>query len=211
MWLPMMILPIRREHSILAFLSTVSGMRCIRWGYLVKKMTGYRQRSVMKRKAFLRLRERYRRRGKEFVYIDESGFEPEVSRRHGYAPKGIRVHGLISGQRRPRTSLIAARMREGFEAPVLFEGTCNAEVFNLWLEKELCPLLRSDHVVVMDNVPFHKSIKTKELIEQKGAKLLFLPPYSPDLNPIENDFANIKKRREYNQGNTLNTIIAMYQ
>ena len=174
-------------------------------------MTGYKQRSLMKRKRFLRLRERYARRGKAFVYIDESGFEPEVSRRYGYAPKGARVYGLISGHRRPRTSLIAARMREGFEAPVLFEGMCNSNVFNAWLEKELCPLLRPDHVVVMDNVPFHKSAKTKDLIESQGAKLLFLPPYSPDLNPIENDFANIKKRREYDHQNTLDNIVATYQ
>lgn len=173
-------------------------------------MTGYKQRSLMKRKAFLRLCERYARRGREFIYIDECGFEPEVSRRYAYAPKGRRVYGLISGHRRPRTSLIAARMREGFEAPVLFEGTCNAKVFNAWLQKELCPLLRPEHVVIMDNVPFHKSAKTRELIEGKGAKLLFLPPYSPDLNPIENDFANIKKRREYDQHNSLDTIVAMY-
>jgi putative transposase len=63
----------------------------------------------------------------------------------------------------------------------------------------------------MDNVPFHKSVKTKELIEQKGATLLFLPPYSPDFNPIEHDFANIKKRREYDSGTSLDNLIAMYQ
>ena len=164
----------------------------------------------MKRRAFLRLRERYRRRGKEFVYIDECGFEPEASRRYGYAPKGQRIYGLISGHRRPRTSLIAARMKQGFEAPVLLDGTCNAQVFNAWLEKELCPLLTPKHVVIMDNVPFHKSTKTRELIEATGAKLLYLPPYSPDLNDIEHDFANIKKRREYDQNNSLDHIVAAY-
>lgn len=174
-------------------------------------MTGYKQRSLMKRKAFLRLRERYARRGKQFVYIDECGFEPEAVRRYGYAPKGKRVYGLISGHCRPRTSLIAARMTQGFEAPVLFEGTCNAAVFNTWLEKELCPLLRDDHVVIMDNVPFHKSEKTRDLIEDKGARLLFLPPYSPDLNPIEHDFANLKKRREYSNTSSLDLLIAAYK
>ena len=165
----------------------------------------------MKRKAFLRLRERYRRRGKEFVYIDESGFEPQVTRRYGYAPKGVRVHGLISGHRRPRTSLIAARMSSGFEAPVLFEGNCNTAFFNAWLTKELCPLLHENHGIIMDNVPFHKGAKTRDIIHETGATILFLPPYSPDLNPIENDFATIKKIRQYNEDKTLDDIIALYQ
>lgn len=174
-------------------------------------MTGYGERDTLQRKAYLRLRERYRRRGKEVVYIDESGFEPSVTRRYAYAPKGRRVYGLISGHRRPRTSLMAARMPQGFQAPLLFEGTCSAELFNQWLENELCPLLNENHVVVMDNLPFHKGLKTRELIESKGATLLFLPPYSPDLNLIENDFATIKKIREYNELETLDNIIKLYQ
>jgi transposase len=157
------------------------------------------------------LRERYRRQGKRFVYLDESGFEHTVERRYAYAPKGDRVHGLICAHRRPRTSLLAARTPNGFEATMLFEGTCNSLVFNMWLEKELCPLLNKQHVVIMDNVPFHKSQRTRELIEGQGATLLFLPPYSPDLNPIEHDFANIKKRREYANFLSLDTIVAMYQ
>ncbi len=151
------------------------------------------------------------RRGKEFVYIDESGFEPVVTRGYAYAPRGQRVYGLISGHRRPRTSLIAARIGKTFEVPFLFEGTCNTQLFNHWLEKELCPLLNDTHVIVMDNVPFHRSEKTKQLITAKGATLLFLPPYSPDLNPIEHDFATIKKIREYNEHQTLDHIIKSYQ
>ena len=178
---------------------------------LVRKMTGYKQRCPMKRKEFLRLRERYRRRGKLFVYLDECGFERENYRRYAYASKGKRAYGLIDAIRRPRTSLIAARTPDGFEAPVLFHGTCNAAVFNAWLEKELCPLLKEDHVVIMDNVAFHKSAKTKELIESKGATLLFLPPYSSDLNPIGNDFANLKKKREYNHEQSLDELVAECQ
>lgn len=174
-------------------------------------MTGYKERSITKRKSFLRLRERFARRGKTFVYIDESGFAPSVTRRYGYAIKGARVYGLTSGHRRPRTSLLAARIGERFEEPFLFEGTCNADVFNDWLERQLCPRLTGDHVVVMDNVPFHKGGKTAELIHGKGAALLFLPPYSPDFNPIENDFGAIKKIREYNENETLDNIIRQYQ
>lgn len=77
----------------------------------------------MKRKAFLRLRERYARRGKSFVYVDESGFESETVRRYAWSSKGQKVYGLRSGHTRPRTSLLAARMGSAFEAPILFEGT----------------------------------------------------------------------------------------
>lgn len=174
-------------------------------------MTGYTERSLMKRKAYLRLRERYVRRGKEVVYIDESGFAPSVSRRYGYALKGRRVYGLIAGKKRPRTSLIAARIGGRFEEPFLFQGTCNGNVFNDWLERQLCPRLNENHVVVMDNVPFHKGAKTRQLIENTGATLLFLPPYSPDFNPIEHDFGNLKKIREYNEHETLDDIIKSYQ
>lgn len=165
----------------------------------------------MKRKAYLRLRERYARRGKDVIYIDESGFEPGVTRRRGYAPKGHRIYGLVAGRKRPRTSLIAARIGGRVEEPFLFEGTCNAEVFNGWLDKQLCPRLNSNHVVVIDNAPFHKGVKTRNLIEGKGAILLFLPPYSPDFNPIEHDFAAIKKNREYHEQETLDNIIKYYQ
>jgi putative transposase len=164
----------------------------------------------MKRKVFLRLRERYRRRGLSFVYLDESGFELETTRQYARASRGQKVHGKRSGHKHPRTSLIAARMGQLFEAPVLFRGNCNTEFFNAWLENELCPLLNEKHVVVMDNVSFHKGIKTKELIQKTGAKILFLPPYSPDFNPIEQDFATLKKIREYNEYETLENIVKNY-
>ena len=96
-------------------------------------MTGYRERSNRKRKAYLRLREHYVRRGKTFVYADESGFAPYVSRRYGYSPKGQHVHGLVAGKKHPRTSLIAARIEQRFEELFLFQGTCNAEIFNDWI------------------------------------------------------------------------------
>ncbi|HCK80713.1 MAG TPA: IS630 family transposase, partial [Candidatus Competibacteraceae bacterium] len=74
------------------------------------------------------------------VCVDESGFEPTVSRRHGYAPKGRRVHGLVSGHKRPRTSLLAARIGDRLQAPSLFTGACNTAVFNAWLARQLGPV-----------------------------------------------------------------------
>ncbi|EDZ68161.1 hypothetical protein NOC27_1488 [Nitrosococcus oceani AFC27] len=84
-------------------------------------------------------------------------------------------------------------------------------MFNAWLEKELCPLLNSNHIVIMDNVPFHKAVSSREITKKTGAGILFLPPYSPDFNPIEKDFGNIKKIREYNEHETLENIVAAYQ
>jgi putative transposase len=144
------------------------------------------------------------------VYIDESGFAPTTERDYGWALKGEKVHGFRSGNRRPRTSLIAARIGKHFDAPMLFDGTTNSGIFNAWLSQELCPKLNHNHVVIMDNAAFHKSAKTHELIENTGATLMFLPPYSPDLNPIECDFAAIKKNRKYNNERTLEEIINLY-
>lgn len=164
----------------------------------------------MKRKQYLRLRERYVRRGKELVYLDESGFDSSVTRQYARALIGKKVYGLRGSNMRPRTSLLIARFKDKLKAPLLFKGTCNTEFFNAWVEKALCPFLNKNHVVVMDNASIHKSAKTRELIEGTGATLLFLSPYSPDLNPIENDFANIKRLREFNENETIEEIIRMY-
>ena len=75
-----------------------------------------------------------------------------------------------------------------------FEGTCDTILFNTWLEKVLIPNLKPGQVLILDNASFHKSKKSKELVEKAGCKMLFLPPYSPDLNPIEKCWANMKNR-----------------
>jgi len=115
-----------------------------------------------------------------------------VVRRYGRASRGQKVYGLRPGNSRPRTCFLAAQIDGTLQATQLWEGTCNAHLFNQWLEELLCPVLHDNHVVVMDNAAFHKSNKTQELIEQAGATLLFLPPYSPDFNPIELAFSKLK-------------------
>ncbi|MBX3325785.1 MAG: transposase [Nitrospira sp.] len=79
------------------------------------------------------------------------------------------------------------------------------------LKTRLCPRLTAQPLVIMDNAAFHKSLETAELIKVTGATLLFLPPYSPDFNPIEHDFAVLKKRREYQDQATLDDIVKAYQ
>lgn len=97
------------------------------------------------------------------------------------------------------------------EEPVLFEGTCDTVVFNAWLKMRLCPRLTGEHLVIMDNATFHTSPETLHLIENTGATLLFLPPYSPDLNPIEHDFAALKKHLEYQETASIAQIVKAYQ
>ena len=131
------------------------------------------------------------------MYADESGFRDESYRQYGYARKGEEVFGLVSGQRSRTKTLIAARFEDGFTAKKLFQGSCKATHFNQWLTEELCPRLTEKHVVILDNARLHKTHKTQQLIEASGASLMFLPPYSPDYNPIEHDFANIKRHQQY--------------
>ena len=83
-------------------------------------------------------------------------------------------------------------------------------VFNTWLSEMLCPLLNDNHVVIMDNASFHKGSETEALIRGSGASLLFGPPYSPELNPIEKDFANIKRIRQDNAETSIDDIIKVY-
>lgn len=102
--------------------------------------------------------------------------------------------GEISGKRFGRQSVIAALNNKKLLAPMCFEGTCNTDVLNVWLKQELLPMLTPGQVLILDNASFHKSATTQKLVESYGCKLLFLPPYSPDLNPIEKCWANMKKK-----------------
>lgn len=101
---------------------------------------------------------------------------------------------MVSGLRYERESFIAAQVENRIIAPMVFKGTCTTQVFNAWLSAVLIPELIPGQIVIMDNASFHKSAKTKELIESAGCKLLYLPPYSPELNPIEKTWANIKSK-----------------
>lgn len=141
------------------------------------------------------------------MYLDESGFESSTTRQYGYALRGQKIYGERSGQTRPRTSLLAALVNKTLIKPMLFDGTCTTKIFNTWLKNWLCPILNEGHVVIMDNAMIHKSQKTRKLIEKTGAKLLFLPPYSPDLNPIEQTFGTIKKIRQYNENKSIDDTI----
>ena len=101
--------------------------------------------------------------------------------------------GKKSGKYYQRTNIIAGLVSNKAIAPLVFNGSCTTRVFETWVEKVLIKELKPGQVVVMDNASFHKSEKTKALIESASCTLIFLPPYSPDLNPIEKFWANMKR------------------
>src|SRR6185437_12956592 len=168
MWKPIPIGPKRSGHDISRSRDIGSGTRCNGCRGLVQKRIGYKERDPRQRRQFFRRRERFLRRGNQPVPIDACGVVSSTARRYGYAPKGHRVDGLVSGHRRPRTSLIAARMDGRLEEPLLFEGTCDTVVFNTWLKARLCPRLTAKHLVIMDNAAFHTSLETAQLIKATG-------------------------------------------
>ncbi len=145
------------------------------------------------------------------VYLDESGFESSTYRSYAWGKIGHKVHGERSGNKRPRTSLIAARRGRKLIAPVLFQGSTDADWFNQWLRDHLLPTLTRPSIIILDNAAFHKTTPTIAMIKNSPHVLLFLPPYSPDLNPIEQDFATLKKRRQFAPHNTsLDHLINTY-
>jgi hypothetical protein len=132
-------------------------------------------------------------------------------RRYGRAARGQQVYGRRSGLTRPRPSLIAARVAGGaLVAPFLLPGTCDTGTFHAGLETYGCPLLNDSHVVVLDNARFHQSDETRALIQNTGALLLCLPPYSPERSPGEPDCANLKHIREDAANQTLDQIVKGY-
>lgn len=136
---------------------------------------------------------------------------PQAWRTHGRAPKGRRVYGEKPSGKRPRTGLIGGYLGCKLIAPLTFPGTCDTALFNLWLETSLLRGLPSGSVIVLDNAAFHKSTTTVELVKAAGSKLLFLPPYSPHLNPIEKLWANIKRSWSFHENTTLDQFLASYQ
>ena len=152
----------------------------------------------------------------ELVYLDESGVDDALHRPSARAPRGTKVLGEVSGTHTHRISLIAALRESQLLAPMRFEGYCDTLVFNAWLEQVLLPELQPGQIVLMDNASFHKSTTTKTLIESKGCTLRYLPTYSPDLNPIEPQWAILKarlrkhKRPHQSLGKAIDMIFAMY-
>jgi len=131
----------------------------------------------------------------EIFYADESGFEEHCSRIYGYSQKGKRVYGKVPGTRHGRLSVVGAASREsGFVAGFSFKGCMNGALFLGWLEQIFVPALKNpkNSVLVLDNARFHPKEEIRQTAGMHGFSVIFLPPYSPDLNKIEKFWANIK-------------------
>lgn len=126
------------------------------------------------------------------VYIDESGVDHNLIQDKCWSEKGQQIIGERSGSARGRTSIIAALNNGKIKAPMTFRGTADTELFTCWLEQFLVPELKPRQVIIMDNASIHKGNKVREIIENAGCYLIYLPPYSPDFNPIEHYWAALK-------------------
>jgi transposase len=129
----------------------------------------------------------------QFVFVDEAGCQLGMDRRFARSASGQRAHCKRPFYRGDNINLIGAVATDGLRCPWEVVGTINGEMFAAFVERGLTPHLRRDDVVVMDNLPAHKVIAVREAIEARGAHLLLLPPYSPDLNPIELLWSKLKE------------------
>jgi transposase len=126
------------------------------------------------------------------VFIDETWAKTNMARSHGRAPRGERLRVGVPHGHWKTTTFVGALTLRGMIAPFVLNGPINRIAFEAYVEQVLVPELRPGDIVIMDNLSSHKGQRTRQMIETAGASLLFLPPYSPDFNPIENAFSKLK-------------------
>jgi transposase len=162
------------------------------WAHAEKRTTGYTERDEGLREAF---REAVARLRPEAIsYVDETGIGRHVRRTRARSPKGVRVQGLAPGRRHKRTGIVAGLRPGRIIEPLQYGGAMDSELVERWFGSRLLPALGAGHVIVMDNARFHRKAILHEMARRRGCVVLFLPPYSPDLNPIENVWAWLKAR-----------------
>jgi len=126
------------------------------------------------------------------VFIDETWTKTNMAPLRGWAPRGQRIKATVPHGHWNTTTFLAALRHDRITAPWLLDGPINGESFQLYIEKVLAPTLQPGDIVIMDNLGSHKAHAIRQTIRAAGARLLFLPKYSPDLNPIEQFFAKLK-------------------
>ena len=126
------------------------------------------------------------------VFVDEMGTNTSLSPVYAWAPKGRRAYCSVPRNRGKNTTLLSSMSLCGMGPSLAVDGPIDREVFEAYVEGVLAPTLRVGQVVVMDNLSAHKGERVRKLIEHRGCELLYLPPYSPDLNPIEESFSKVK-------------------
>ena len=141
------------------------------------------------------------------MFIDETGASTKMARLYGRCPRGERLVSYVPFGHWKTTTFVGALRQEQIAAPCVFDGPMNGETVRAWVKQFLAPTLREGDIVVMDNLSSHKVAGVKEAIEKVGASLRYLPPYSPDLNPIEQFFAKLKALLRKAAARTLEALI----
>lgn len=144
--------------------------------------------------------------GEDLITVDEMGCVTGMSRAYGYAPCGKRAVSYEPGGKGTRLSIIGALAVDGFLGGLEVEGTVNGDVFEVFVEQVLVPYLRPGHIVIWDNVSFHRRDSLRELIEAQGATVKFLPAYSPEFNPIEECWSKLKAWLRKQAARTIETL-----
>jgi len=126
------------------------------------------------------------------VFIDETWVTTNMTRRYGRAPQGERLVASVPHGHWKTSTFVAGLRTHGLTAPLVVDGAMNGEIFLAYVEQTLAPTLKPGDIVIADNLGSHKVVGVREAIEARGATLVSLPPYSPDLNPIEKAFAKLK-------------------
>jgi len=148
---------------------------------------------------------------KRLKFLDESGVHLGLTRRCGRAAPGERVVEATPGYSGRHYTLVAALGWRGVQAPWLLDGAMDSLAFEVYVQQVLAPTLRRGDVVLMDNLSAHYSERAREYIEARGARVEFLPPYSPDLNPIEKCWAKIKEALRTAKARTLDELLAAFR
>jgi len=126
------------------------------------------------------------------VYIDESGVREDMSPIYGRSPKGERVYLPCNGKKTKKINVVAGLCDKAVLCPTLYDWNTNTAWFNEWFEWYLCPVLPEKSVIIVDNASFHNKKMLLKIAESYGYAMIWLPPYSPDKNPIEKVWANMK-------------------
>ena len=143
------------------------------------------------------------------VFIDETWTKTNMAPLRGWAPCGMRLLAKVPHGDWQTTTFLAALRHDRIVAPWLLDGPINGESFQIYVEKLLVPTLHPGDIVIMDNLGSHKGKTVRRLIRSAGAKLIFLPKYSPDLNPIEQVFAKLKHLLRKAAARTVETVCAV--
>jgi transposase len=131
--------------------------------------------------------------GFPIVYVDETGVQKFCQKETGWAVRGQKIHATKPGKRFRRTNIIGGLLNGKHIAVRSYENRTNSAFFEDWFEWDLLGVLPKNAVIIMDNASFHRKPELRKIVDRYGVFLLFLPPYSPDLNPIEHSWANFKK------------------